>query len=164
MKRITLSLAAFALVTAVGASSASAQGRFDRYGYHPPKTTKVDVQQEGRNNGAAVSQKGGVNAAAIVQRGLDNIGITSQTGTGNDATIRQLGRSNDASITQNGNNNAACIVQIGKNLSTDIVQEGDYQNRGVIQTKKGTYEIPAQLCSLDPGSRGYWQRLGFKGY
>ncbi len=164
MKRITLSLAAFALVTAVGASSASAQGRYDRYGYHPPTVAKVDVQQQGRNNGAAVSQKGAANAAGIKQDGVSNTGVINQTGAGNDATIKQLGRSNDASITQAGNNNAACVVQIGKNLSTDVVQEGSNQNRGVVQTKKGTYEIPAQLCNLDPGSKGYWQRLGFKGY
>jgi hypothetical protein len=164
MKRITLSLATLALVTAMGVGSANAQGRYDRYGYHPPTAAKVDVQQQGRNNGAAVSQNGAANAAGIKQDGVSNIGSVSQTGMGNDATIKQLGRGNNASIAQTGNNNAACVVQIGKNLSTDVVQEGNYQNRGVVQTKKGTYEIPAHLCSVDPSGRGYWQRLGFKGY
>jgi len=44
------------------------------------------------------------------------------------------------------------------------VQDGDGQSRGVVQTKKGTYDFPAQLCSIDPTGRGYWQRIGVKGY
>jgi len=164
MKRITLSLATLALVTAMGVGNANAQGRYDRYGYHPPTAAKVDVQQQGRNNGAAVSQYGAANSAGIRQDGVGNTGTISQTGTDNDATIKQFGRSNEASITQTGNGNAACVVQIGKNLSSGVVQEGDNQNRGVVQTKKGTYEIPAKLCGADPGRPGYWQRLGFEGY
>ncbi|RYY95758.1 MAG: hypothetical protein EON61_22165 [Alphaproteobacteria bacterium] len=161
MKRIHLAL--LAGLIAMGAGSAHAQGRFDRYGYHPPKLPKIEIIQKGQNNGAAVSQNGKVNAAGINQNGANNTGMINQTGSGNDASIRQLGRGNDASISQTGDNNAACVVQIGKNLSSGVVQTGG-QNQGVIQTKKGSYNIPAQLCSLDPGSKGYWQRLGFKGY
>jgi len=161
MKRIQL--AVLALVTAMGAASADAQGRSDRYGYHAPKLPKIEIFQKGRDNGAAVSQNGEADVARIIQEGLANTGMINQTGNNNDATIRQLGRGNDASISQTGDNNSACVVQIGKNLSNDVVQTGN-QSQGVIQTKKGTYTIPGQLCSLDPGSKGYWQRLGFKGY
>jgi minor curlin subunit len=161
VKRIHLAM--LAALIAMGAGGAHAQGRFDRYGYHPPKLPKIAIIQNGQNNGAAVSQNGKVNAAGINQNGANNTGMINQTGSGNDASIRQLGRGNDASISQTGDNNAACVVQIGKNLSSDVVQTGG-QNHGVIQTKKGSYNIPAQLCSLDPGSKGYWQRLGFKGY
>lgn len=164
MNRIYLSLSALALATTIGAQGASAQGRYDRYGYHPPTAAQVSVQQQGRGNGAAVAQNGAANAAGIKQDGVGNIGRINQTGASNDATIKQYGRSNDASITQVGDNNAACVVQIGKNLSTDVVQQGGNQSSGVVQTKKGTYEIPARLCSADPAGRGYWQRLGFKGY
>jgi len=164
MNRIRLSLAALALATMLGAGNASAQGRYDRYGYHPPTAAQVSVQQQGRSNGAAIAQNGPANAAAIKQDGVGNTGRINQTGASNDATIKQFGRSNDASITQVGDNNAACVVQIGKNLSTDVVQQGSNQSGGVVQTKKGTYEIPARLCGADPGRPGYWQRLGFKGY
>ena len=161
MKRVQL--AVLAGIIAIGAGSAHAQGRFDRYGYHPPKLPKIEIIQQGRDNGADVSQNGKANAAGINQDGVGNTGMINQNGNGNDASIRQLGRGNDASISQTGDNNAACVVQIGKNLSTDVNQTGN-QSQGVIQTKKGSYNIPGQLCSLDPGSKGYWQRLGVKGY
>lgn len=161
MKRIQL--AVLAGIIAIGAGSAHAQGRTDRYGFHPPTFPKVEIIQKGRDNGAAVSQNGRADVARIIQQGIANTGMINQTGNSNDATIRQLGRGNDASITQTGDNNAACVVQIGKGLSTDVTQTGN-QSQGVIQTKKGSYNIPGQLCSLDPGSKGYWQRLGFKGY
>jgi hypothetical protein len=161
MKRIQL--AVLAGIIAIGAGSAHAQGRTDRYGSHAFKLPKIEIIQKGRDNGAAVSQNGRADVARIIQQGLANTGMINQTGNNNDATIRQLGRGNDASITQTGDNNAACVVQIGKNLSTDVSQTGN-QSQGVIQTKKGSYNIPGELCSLDPGSKGYWQRLGFKGY
>ncbi len=163
MKSIHLRLAALVLVSVLGAATAEAQGRHDRYGYHPPAVSKVDVRQNGRGNGAAIAQNGGPNAAGISQDGVANTGRISQDGAGNDATIRQLGRGNDASITQTGANNVACVVQVGKNLSTNVVQDGG-QNRGVVQTKKGSFDIPARLCAVNPAGKGYWQRIGVKGY
>ncbi len=162
MKRAKL--AALAFVMTIGAASAHAQApQLQRFGFKPPKLPAVEVIQKGRDNGAAIGQKGKADVARIIQQGIENTGMINQTGNNNEAAIRQLGRNNDASITQTGDNNAACVVQIGKNLSNDVVQTGG-QSQGVIQTKKGSYTIPAQLCSLDPGTRGYWQRLGFKGY
>lgn len=161
MKRIQL--AALALVTVMGATSAHAQPQLQRFGFKPAKAPVIEVIQNGRDNGAAIAQHGRDSAARIIQEGLANTGMINQSGNNNDATIRQLGRGNDASVMQTGDNNTACVVQIGKNLSTDVTQTGN-QSQGVIQTKKGSYNIPGQLCSLDPSSRGYWQRLGFKGY
>lgn len=161
MKRVQF--AALALIMAIGSASATAQPQLARFGFKPRKAPAVEIVQSGRDNGAAIAQKGRDSAARIIQEGLANTGIINQTGNNNDATIRQLGRGNDVSVTQTGDNNNACVVQIGKNLSTDVTQTGN-QNQGVIQTKKGSYNIPGQLCSLDPSSRGYWQRLGFKGY
>lgn len=161
MKRVQLAVLAGIIAISVG--SANAQGRTDRYGYHAPKLPKIEIIQKGRDNGAAVSQNGRGDVARIIQQGLANTGMINQNGNNNDATIRQLGKGNDASISQTGDNNSACVVQIGKNLSNDVVQTGN-QSQGVIQTKKGSFAIPGELCSLDPGSKGYWQRLGVKGY
>lgn len=161
MKCISVSLGLLALVTAMGASSASAQGRYDPNGLRAAVTAKVEIQQKGRHNGAAVAQKGPANAAGVNQNGASNTGQINQTGAGNDASIKQIGRGNDAAITQTGDNNSACVVQIGKNLSTDVVQTGDNQNYGVVQTKQGAYNVPAGFCSLDPAGKGYLRQLSF---
>jgi hypothetical protein len=63
-----------------------------------------------------------------------------------------------------GDNNVACVVQVGRNLSAGVVQEGSGLSAGVVQTKKGSYAIPGRLCALDPANRGYWNRIGVKGY
>ena len=161
MKRIPVSLAVLAFVTAMGASGASAQGRHDQNSLRAAVAAKVEILQKGRHNGAAVAQNGRANAAGISQDGVSNTGQINQTGAGNDATIKQIGRGNDASITQTGVNNSACVVQIGKNLSTDIVQNGANQNYGVVQTKQGAYNVPAGFCSLDPAGKGYLRQLSF---
>jgi len=161
MKRIPVSLAALALVAVMGASSASAQGRYDPSGIRAAATAKVEILQKGRHNAAAAAQKGQANSAGINQNGVSNTGQINQTGAGNDASIKQIGRGNDASITQTGDNNSACVVQIGKNLSTDVVQEGNNQNQGVVQTKQGTYTVPVGMCSLDHAGQGYLRQLGY---
>ena len=143
---VRLKLVSLALIAALGAGAAEAQGRYDRYGYHAPKESKVDVQQSGRANGVA------------------NTGMINQTGTANDARIRQYGKNNDASVTQVGDNNLGCVVQVGKNLSAGVIQEGNGLSGGVVQTNKGAYAIPGRMCSLDPANRGYWNRIGVKGY
>ena len=55
-------------------------------------------------------------------------------------------------------------MQVGKNLSAGVIQEGSGLSGGVVQTNKGAYAIPGQMCSLDPANRGYWNRIGVKGY
>ncbi len=70
----------------------------------------------------------------------------AQNGTGNSATVRQLGRGNTTTIAQSGDNNAACIIQIGRNLDTNLVQTGD-QSTALLQTRKGTREIPVEVCT-----------------
>lgn len=174
MSILRIKIAALALFSVVGASTAHAQNSYPSLFSGHAKgaasstlvqpASKVDIKQKGRDNGAAVGQNGRYNAARILQDGILNTGQVSQDGTGNSASIRQLGKNNDASITQQGNNNVACVVQVGKNLSTDVIQQGDGQMRGVVQTKKGTYDIPGELCLLDAASRGYWNRIGVKGY
>ena len=114
MMNARLKLVSLALIAALGAGAAEAQGRYDRYGYHAPKESKV--------------------------------------------------KNNDASVTQVGDNNHGCVVQVGKNLSAGVIQEGSGLSGGVVQTNKGAYAIPGQMCSLDPANRGYWNRIGVKGY
>ena len=48
MSNARLKLASLAFIAALTAGAAEAQGRYDRYGYHPPKAASVDVQQNGR--------------------------------------------------------------------------------------------------------------------
>lgn len=69
----------------------------------------------------------------------------------NRSSVEQDGANNGA-ITQSGNNNAACLIQIGRNLDGSITQTGDYNNTGVIQTRRGATEIPAELCSARRGN------------
>ncbi len=85
MMNARLKLVSLALIAALGAGAAEAQGRYDRYGYHAPKESKVDVQQHGRANGVAIAQNGARNAAAVKQDGVGNTGMINQTGTSNDA-------------------------------------------------------------------------------
>lgn len=175
MSTVRIKVAALALISMLGVSAAHAQDNYPSlFSGHAraatksalvqPAASKVEIKQKGRDNGAAVGQNGRYNVGRILQDGILNTGRINQDGTGNSATVRQLGKNNDASITQQGNNNVACVVQVGKNLSTDVVQQGDGQRRGVVQTKKGTHEFPAELCALDAASRGYWNRIGVKGY
>ncbi|MEZ6030066.1 MAG: hypothetical protein R3C46_09990 [Hyphomonadaceae bacterium] len=111
-------------------------------------TNRVDLSQQGRNNGVAVGQTGIRNSAAVTQRGASNAGQISQTGVNNDATIFQLGRNNTGSITQTGDNNTACLVQLGRNNSAGITQTGDNNSIGIAQTPTRAWEFSPELCSL----------------
>ncbi len=60
--------------------------------------------------------------------------------------MRQFGRGNSTAIAQTGDDNAACVIQIGRNLDTGLAQTGG-QSTGVLQTRRGTREIPVELCT-----------------
>jgi hypothetical protein len=170
MSTLRLKLAAIALISALGASAAHAQSYpslFAKQG--KPATVRVEpvhaapirtapsrvvVDQQGRDNGAAVGQTGLRNNAGIYQRGESNFGQTSQTGASNTGSIYQVGRNNSGTITQTGDNNAACIIQLGRNNSANVTQTGG-QSVGVVQSPRGTWEIPAAYCGVqgrDPES------------
>ena len=65
-------------------------------------------------NRARVDQQGSNNGAAISQHGQDNW-----------AGIFQCGRANSGTISQNGNNNAFALFQFGKKGNTNVSQNGD---------------------------------------
>jgi hypothetical protein len=151
MSTLRLKLAAVALVSALGASAAHAQSYYPSlFGKQRAVAVKtvpsVTVEQQGRDNGAAVGQSGPRNTAGIGQQGASNNAQINQTGANNNAGVYQIGRNNDGAITQTGNGNDACLVQLGKNQSGEINQTGNGNSVGVIQTKKGVYEIPATMC------------------
>lgn len=130
---IRATVAAASIVTFVASEAHAQRPRDVRAMIHAAAMSaaenQVSVQQEGANHGAAVAQNG----------------------QGNTAGIRQFGRSNTGAITQNGDNSAACLIQIGRNLDGSIIQNGDYNNTGVIQTRRGAAEIPAELCQMRRG-------------
>lgn len=107
---------------------------------------RLSARQAASNNKAMTDQQGRANLAAIAQFGQNLSGSVAQNGTGNSATVRQLGRGNTTTIAQSGDNNAACIIQIGRNLDTNLVQTGD-QSTALLQTRKGTREIPVEVCT-----------------
>jgi len=144
MSTFRLKLAGLALITALGASAAYAQGP-SLFGKQRA-VAAVKVEQEGRDNGAAVGQNGRGNTAGIGQQGVSNDAQINQNGANNNAGIYQVGKNQSGAITQDGNNNNACLVQIGRNQSGAITQTGSNNNVGVMQTKKGVYEIPATKC------------------
>ncbi len=147
MSNLRLKLTGLALVTALGASAAHAQGP-SLFGKQRPTAAAVKVEQQGHGNGAAVGQNGPRNAAGIGQEGVNNNAQIGQNGASNTAGIYQVGKNNDGAITQTGNNNTACLVQIGRNQSGEITQTGSGNSVGVMQTKKGNYEIPAEACEV----------------
>ena len=67
-----------------------------------------------KKNFARVDQQGSNNGAAISQRGQDNW-----------ASVFQRGRGNSGTISQNGNNNAFALFQFGKKDNTNVSQNGD---------------------------------------
>jgi minor curlin subunit len=95
------------------------------------------------------------NGVSIDQRGWGHSAGVSQTGAGNSAMLNQYGRNNAGSITQTGNNNTACLVQLGRNLDGSIVQTGDGGSTGVLQTRRGAHEFPAEICEIERGRRIY---------
>jgi hypothetical protein len=98
------------------------------------------------NNKATTDQQGSANLAAIAQSGQNLTAAITQSGNANSATVRQFGRGNSTTITQTGDDNAACVIQIGRNLDTGVAQTGG-QSTGVLQTRRGTREIPVELCT-----------------
>lgn len=135
MNRSTRTAIAAASLAILVAGEAHAQSRNDI-----PAMVYAAAMGATRNS-STVSQEGANNGAAVVQNGQ-----------GNTAGIRQFGRNNTGAITQNGDNNAACLIQVGRNLDGSITQTGDYNNSGLIQTRRGTTEIPAELCSMQRGN------------
>lgn len=140
MSTLRLKVAALALVSALGVTTAHAQPSL--FGGR----NRVDIQQTGAGNGAGVGQTGVHNNGRIVQSGASNTGQISQTGVNNSATMYQLGRSNEGSIVQNGANNTACLVQLGRGSSASITQSGDGARLGVAQNGVHTWEFAPELC------------------
>ena len=164
MSTLRLKLAALVLIGAFGASAAHAQNTYPSLFAKQSKPvavrteparaeparalpSRVDIDQQGRGNGASVGQNGRRNDTSIYQRGSNNTGQTSQNGANNTAGIYQIGRNNNGAITQTGANNTACILQIGRNNDATVIQTGN-QSVGIAQTPHGTYEFPAILCQL----------------
>ncbi len=169
MSAFRIKLAAVALISALGASGAHAQNTYPslfakqskpapvrtepvrvepvRVEPIPPAPSRVDINQQGRGNGASIGQTGPRNSAGIYQRGDNNTGQTSQTGANDSADIYQIGRRNTGVITQTGSNNTACILQVGRNNTASVIQTGN-QSVGIAQTPRGTFEFPAILCQL----------------
>lgn len=98
------------------------------------------------NNKATTDQQGSANLAAIAQSGQNLTATIAQSGIANSATVRQLGRGSSTTIAQSGDNNTACVIQIGRNLDTGLTQTGG-QSTGLLQTRRGTREIPVELCT-----------------
>ena len=105
------------------------------------------------HNEAMTDQRGSGNFAGIRQFGQGHNATITQDGNGNVATIKQWGRGSTATIAQTGSNNAACVIQIGRNVSTDIAQTGG-QSTGIIQTRRGSREVPVELCAQASAGRG----------
>ena len=86
------------------------------------------------------------NTVSIAQQGRGNAGSILQTGSGNIAGLRQFGRANTGAIVQVGSGNTGCLVQAGRNLDGSIEQVGDNQTTGMVQTRWGSSEVPAEVC------------------
>ncbi|MFM9865574.1 MAG: hypothetical protein ACKVRO_18430 [Micropepsaceae bacterium] len=106
---------------------------------------RMRADQADSNNNAATDQQGQANLAAITQTGQNLTGSVTQNGNNNTATVRQFGRGSTTTIAQTGDNNAACVIQIGRNLDSSLTQTGN-ETTGLLQTKRGTREIPVELC------------------
>lgn len=158
--RIRSMVLAFALFTA-GAATASAQecdncapgvaSEQERTDLRAraratPWANRVQIEQRGGPHRAAAVQRGASDLIAIAQQGRGHTSTVTQNGDGNTATIRQFGRNNTAAITQSGSSNAACVIQIGHSVSTEVVQTGG-QSAGIIQTPRGTREVPVEICT-----------------
>ena len=100
----------------------------------------------GQHN-AVARPAGAANASSTIQEGRGNAASVVQTGDANVAGIRQFGRDNTGAITQVGSGNNACLIQAGRNLDGAIQQLGDNQSNGLLQTRWGSSEIPAEVCA-----------------
>jgi len=172
MSALRFKVAALALIAALGASAAHAQRGYLAINDGSAKAAaaikaakaghnQVDVQQAGRDNGAAVGQIGRGNSAGITQNGVANGGLVNQNGANNAGNIYQLGSGNTGAITQTGNNNNGCLVQIGDNHSAGITQSGN-QNVGVAQNKARSWEFPAEICETHKGQDPYFLRRAIR--
>ncbi|NOT41243.1 MAG: hypothetical protein HOP13_12190 [Alphaproteobacteria bacterium] len=127
----------------------SAQGRHGgdvMRGWAKHGRYRMRADQAASNNTATTDQQGQANLATVTQFGQNLTATLAQNGTGNTATVRQFGRGNTTAIAQTGDNNAACVIQIGRNLDTGLTQTGN-ESTGLLQTKRGTREIPVELCN-----------------
>jgi len=96
----------------------------------------------------AVTQPAGTtNASSTIQQGHGNAASVVQLGASNSAGVRQFGRDNTGAITQVGSSNTACLIQAGSNLNGAIQQIGDNQSSGLLQTHRGSSDIPVELCA-----------------
>lgn len=173
MSTVRLKLAGLALIAALGASAAHAQRGYPAPGENKVAAavaaakagltghSRVDIQQQGRDNGAAVGQTGPANGAGIYQNGVANTGQVSQAGANNTGAIVQLGKGNTGAITQTGDNNNACLVQIGNNHAAGITQSGN-QSVGIAQNKARTWEFSAELCETYKGQDPYFLRRAIR--
>ena len=144
--------------------SGERQDRDDTYarGWGRGGRNFMRADQGDSHNAATTDQNGSGNFAGIRQFGQGLNATITQDGNGNSATIRQWGRGSTATISQTGSNNAGCVIQVGRNVSTDIAQTGG-QSTGIIQTPRGTREVPVELCTqVSTASRGFlfgaWRR------
>lgn len=169
-----IKVAALAMITMLGASAAHAQSYPPLFGGQNKVAaavkaakagqtghSRVDIQQQGRDNGAAVGQSGPANSAGMYQNGVANMGQVSQTGANNTGAIVQIGKGNTGVIMQTGDSNNACLVQIGNNHAASITQSGN-QSVGIAQNKARTWEFSAELCQTYRGQDTYFLRRAIR--
>ena len=149
IREILIALAIFV----VGAASAQAQERADWSTRAAAFANRVQVDQSGGGHRAAAAQRGAADLISIVQQGRGHTSMVTQNGDGNTAIVRQYGQNNAATIAQSGSGNAACVFQVGRNTNAEIVQTGG-QSVGVIQTPRGTREVPMEVCAGAGVGRG----------
>ena len=74
---------------------------------------RARVDQQGSNNGAAISQHGQGNLAGIFQRGRGNSGTISQNGNNNSFALFQFGKKGNTNVSQNGDGNVGLRFEGG---------------------------------------------------
>lgn len=74
---------------------------------------RARVDQQGSNNGAAISQRGQDNWARIFQRGRGNSGTVSQNGNNNAFALFQFGKKGNTNVSQNGDGNVGVRFEGG---------------------------------------------------
>jgi hypothetical protein len=77
------------------------------------KKNHAHVEQEGRDNAAALSQKGVDNYGVIVQRGHDHAATVSQEGEHNAFGLFQFGHNTNLDVVQAGRGQVGLVLQGG---------------------------------------------------
>jgi Curlin associated repeat len=77
------------------------------------KKNHADVDQQGRDNAAAVSQEGVENYGLIVQRGRDHTATVAQEGEHNAFGLFQFGRHTNLDVMQAGHGQVGLVLQGG---------------------------------------------------